>query len=88
MGERKSLWRRLPALLDRTEVLHILEEHNEEASRKLAVRKDATPEALYYLAAKGSPEVRRAVAANPAAPAHANRHLAEDADEPDVREPM
>jgi len=68
MGERKSLWRRLPALLDRTEILHILEEHNEEASRKLAVRKDATPEALYYLAAKGSPEVRRAVAANPAAP--------------------
>jgi uncharacterized protein (DUF2336 family) len=84
MGERKSLWRRLPALLDRTEVLHILEEHNEEASRKLAVRKDATPEALYYLAAKGSLDVRRAVAANPATPAHANRHLAEDADD-DVR---
>jgi len=81
MGERKSLWRRLPALLDRTEILHILEEHNEDASRDLASRADATPEALYYLAAEGSIAVRRAVAANPATPAHANRHLAEDADD-------
>jgi uncharacterized protein (DUF2336 family) len=81
MGERKSLWRRLPALLNRAEILHVLEEHNETACRELAAHKDAPPEALYYLASEGSPAVRRAVAANLSAPAHANRHLAEDKDD-------
>lgn len=81
MGERKGLWRRLPALLDRAEILHILEEQNDAAMRDLAGRNDATPEALYYIATQGSPEARRAVAANPAAPPHANRHLADDADD-------
>ena len=84
MGKSRSLWRRLPSLLDRADVLNILKEHNEEQCRDLAAREDATPEALYYLAAEGSPMVRRAVAANRAAPAHANRHLADDTDD-DVR---
>ena len=84
MGERKSLWRRLPGLLNRTELLGILEGDNEAARRDLAARNDAPPEALYYLAAEGSPAVRRSVAANPSAPAQANRHLADDKDD-DVR---
>ena len=84
MGKSKSLWQRLPALLNRADVLNILKEHNEEQCRDLALREDATPEALYYLAAEGSPTVRRAVAANRATPAHANRDLADDTDD-DVR---
>lgn len=84
MGKSKSLWQRLPALLNRADVLNILKEHNEATHRDLATRKDAPPEALYYLAAEGSPAVRRAVAANRATPAHANRHLADDTDD-DVR---
>jgi len=84
MAERKSLWRRLPTLLDRAEILHVLEEQNESACRELAAHKDAPPEALYYLASQGSPTVRRAVAANPSTPAHANRQLADDKDD-DVR---
>ena len=84
MGKSKSLWQRLPAMLNRGDVLDILKEHNEEQCRDLATREDATPEALYYLAAEGSPAVRRAVAANRSTPAHANRHLADDTDD-DVR---
>jgi uncharacterized protein (DUF2336 family) len=84
MAERKSLWRRLPALLNPAEILHVLEEQNEAACRELAGHKDAPPEALYYLASQGSPTVRRAVAGNPATPAHANRQLADDKDD-DVR---
>lgn len=84
MGKSKSLWQRLPAMLNRGDVLNILKEHNEEQCRDLAMREDATPEALYYLAAEGSPAVRRAVAANRSTPAHANRHLADDTDD-DVR---
>jgi uncharacterized protein (DUF2336 family) len=78
MGERKSVWRRLPALLDPAEILHILEGDDEAARLKLAARTDASPEALYYLATRGSPEARRTVAANPSAPPQANRHLAGD----------
>jgi len=84
MAERKSLWRRLPALLNPAEILHVLEEQNESACQELAAHKDAPPEALYYLASQGSPTVRRAVAANPSTPAHANRQLADDKDD-DVR---
>jgi len=84
MGERKGLWGRLPTLLDRTYVLKILEEQNEAACRDLAARPDAAPEALFYLAAQGSPATRRVVAANPSTPAQANRNLADDIDD-DVR---
>lgn len=84
MGARKGLWQRLPALLDRTDILHILEGQNEAACRDLAARADAAPEALFYLATEGSAATRRVVAANPSTPAHANRNLADDADD-DVR---
>jgi uncharacterized protein (DUF2336 family) len=84
MGDRKSLWQRLPPLLERADILHILQDQNESAHRALAERRDAAPEALFYLATEGSSETRRAVAGNPATPAHANRLLADDADD-DVR---
>ena len=81
MGQQKSLWQRLPDILDRVDILRVLEEHNEAASRELAGRADAPPEVLYYLATEGSADIRRAVAANLATPPHANRHLADDADD-------
>jgi uncharacterized protein (DUF2336 family) len=62
----------------------ILESHKQRLEEDLADRPDAEPEMLYYLAERGAPSVRRKVAANPAAPAAANRFLAEDID-PDVR---
>jgi uncharacterized protein (DUF2336 family) len=52
--------------------------------RRLAGRTDVQPEILYYLAADGAAEVRRAIASNDATPPHAYRALAEDADD-DVR---
>jgi len=51
---------------------------------ELASRADAGPDVLQYLAQHGSPVVRAAVAANPAAPAATNRMLADD-DAEDVR---
>lgn len=80
MGERKSLWQRLPPLLGRADVLNILKEQNEAACRELAERNDTAPEALFYLATEGSPATRRAVAGNRATPAQANRLLADDSD--------
>src|SRR5690606_31749896 len=47
----------------------------------LARRADARPEMLFYLADDPSPEVRRAIAQNPATPAQADLLLAQDADE-------
>jgi uncharacterized protein (DUF2336 family) len=84
MAQFKNLWQRLPKVLDRAGMLRILEEENEAARQKLAGRSDAAPEVLYYLAAEGSAAIRRAIAANPSAPPHANRLLADDADD-DVR---
>ena len=74
----------LPALLSRDDVLRILEERGHDARAQLAGRTDAPPESLFFLAREGTPEARRAVAANPAAPVHANRLLADDGDD-DVR---
>jgi uncharacterized protein (DUF2336 family) len=51
---------------------------------ELASRTDAGPDVLQYLAQNGTPAVRAAVAANPAAPAVTNRLLADD-DAEDVR---
>src|SRR5258705_912306 len=62
----------------------ILESHKKQLEEDLAERSDAEPEMLYYLAERGTPKVRRKVAANPVAPAAANRFLAEDTD-PEVR---
>jgi uncharacterized protein (DUF2336 family) len=71
----------LPPLLGREEVLRILEERGHAAREELGARLDAAPEALMFLAGEGHPAARRAVAANPASPPHANRLLADDADD-------
>ncbi|HSR55042.1 MAG TPA: DUF2336 domain-containing protein [Alphaproteobacteria bacterium] len=55
-----------------------------EERRRLAARTDIRPEILYYLAEDPSPLVRREIALNAAAPAHADVLLARDGDE-DVR---
>ena len=73
-----------PKPLSRGEVVHILEKRGAAARDALAARKDAAPEVLFFLASEGSVKARRAVASNAAAPAHANRILADDDDE-DVR---
>jgi len=63
------------------EALARLEELASHAHHELAGRTDAGEAVLHYLAENGAPATRRAVAANPAAAAHTNRHLAEDQDE-------
>jgi uncharacterized protein (DUF2336 family) len=74
----------MPAVLSQADTLRILGQHNNAARDALASRTDAAPEVLFFLASEGSLKARRAVARNTAAPAHANRILAEDNDE-DVR---
>lgn len=71
-------------LLTPREALDILEERTLAAQSVLAARSDAGADVLHYLAGHGAPATRAAVAANPGAPAAANRILAEDSDE-DVR---
>jgi uncharacterized protein (DUF2336 family) len=71
----------LPEKLSRDQVLGILEEREKSAQHELATRKDAGAEVLYYLASKGAAAIRRAVAGNLGTPAHANRLLADDADD-------
>ena len=70
--------------MTRDEALARLEAHTQSAHSDLARRTDAGDAVLHYLAENGAPATRRAVAANPAAPAHTNRHLADDSDD-DVR---
>ncbi|MEI9990748.1 MAG: DUF2336 domain-containing protein [Rhizomicrobium sp.] len=70
--------------MTREEVLARLEARTQAAQSELACRADAGPKVLTYLAENGAPATRRAVAANIAAPARANRRLADDDDE-DVR---
>jgi uncharacterized protein (DUF2336 family) len=84
MADRNSVWQRLPAHLEQSDILRILQQQNEAARRDLAGHREATPEALFFLAKEGTPETRIAVAGNPATPAHANRLLADDSDD-DVR---
>jgi uncharacterized protein (DUF2336 family) len=68
----------------RGEVLKLLENRAQAAQNELAGRTDAGDDVLDFLAREGAPATRRAVAANLAAPAHANHHLAGDEDD-DVR---
>src|ERR1041385_6444566 len=74
----------LPEKLSYEKAREVLEKHQQKLERDLAARTDAEPEMLYYLAERGEPLARKAVAANTAAPAHANRMLADDVD-PEVR---
>ncbi|MHA1569447.1 MAG: DUF2336 domain-containing protein, partial [Alphaproteobacteria bacterium] len=57
---------------------------SKKARRKLAARKDAPIEILYFLAEDPEPEVRRAIAENASTPPQADLLLARDADD-DVR---
>ena len=70
--------------MTRDEALARLEIRSQTAQGDLAGRTDAGIEVLHYLAQNGAPATRRAVAANPGAAAHTNRHLADDVDD-DVR---
>jgi uncharacterized protein (DUF2336 family) len=74
----------LPEHLTYSEARAVLESHSTELESELARHPDAEPEMLYYLAERGNPGTRRAVAAHPATPAAANRFLADDVD-PEVR---
>ena len=76
--------RQLPEKLSYQEARAVLESRERSAQRELASRADAEPEMLYYLAGNGDEATRRAVAANPATPAKADRILADDVD-PSVR---
>jgi uncharacterized protein (DUF2336 family) len=70
----------LPRHLSYEAAREVLEAHQEGLESALARHPDAEPEMLYYLAERGNPATRRAVAAHRAAPAAANRFLAEDVD--------
>jgi len=70
--------------MTRDEALARLELHTLASHADLAGRSDAGAPVLDYLAHNGATATRRAVAANPGAAAHTNRHLADDADD-DVR---
>jgi uncharacterized protein (DUF2336 family) len=70
----------LPEQLSYEKARAVLESNKGKLEEELAGRADAKPEMLYYLAERGNPAVRRKVAANPLAPAAANRLLADDAD--------
>ena len=76
--------RALPERLSYEDARAVLELRERAAQQELAARADAEPEILYYLAGNGDEPTRRAVAANPATPAKADRLLAEDVD-PSVR---
>lgn len=58
----------------------VAREGKARARRKLAGRKDALPEILYFLAEDENSTVRRATAANPATPAQADLLLARDSE--------
>jgi len=80
-AKAKGWWGRLPDVLSRADIFGILNGPDADAREKLAARSDIALEVLYFLASQGEAGARRAVAANPSAPAHANRRLAEDGDE-------
>lgn len=80
-AKKKSWWQSLPSVAGRADIIRILEGADARARTWLGMRTDVAPEVLYFLASEGESEARRAVAANPATPAHANRRLADDTDE-------
>jgi len=67
--------------LDHDQAKALARSSDPEVRRRLAERGDVLPEILYYLAEDDSPAVRRGIAANAAAPRHADRLLAEDVDD-------
>ena len=80
-AKAKGWWGRLPDVLSRADIFGILNGPDPDARERLASRSDMAPEVLYFLASQGEAAARKAVAANPSTPAHANRRLAEDSDD-------
>ncbi len=74
----------LPQQLSYEDALKALETHSDDLYRELAVREDAEPEMLYYLAQNSSQDIRECVAANPRTPIQADLILASDGND-DVR---
>ncbi len=70
-----------PGAMTREEILALLEQRAQAAQSELAGKSDAGPDVLHYLARNGAVATRRAVAANPGAAPHTNRHLADDEDD-------
>lgn len=69
-----------PAHLSRDEILRLLERRGDALREELARRADADPDVLSFIATEGTAAARRAVAANPRAPAQTDRLLADDKD--------
>jgi uncharacterized protein (DUF2336 family) len=67
--------------MTREQVLALLEERAQATQNELASKTDAGADVLHYLAQNGAVATRRAVAANPGAAPHTNRHLADDVDD-------
>ena len=67
--------------MTREEILGLLEQRAQAAQSDLAGKADAGTDVLHYLAQNGAVATRRAVAANPGAAPHTNRHLADDVDD-------
>ena len=74
----------LPQQLSYEEAIEALETQSDNLHRELAVREDAEPEMLYYLAQNSPEDIRACVAANPRTPIQADVILARDSDD-DVR---
>ena len=77
----------LPDKLGYEEARDLVRHEDVNVRLALAQRGDLKPEILYYLAEDPSPEVRRTIAGNAAAPMHADLLLARDHDE-SVREDL
>ncbi len=69
------------------QTMAVLESGDETAMRNLASRADTPPEALYYMAERGSSHVKRAVAENRKAPGKADLLLATNGDQ-DTRQAL
>ncbi|MDA5192946.1 DUF2336 domain-containing protein [Govanella unica] len=75
-----ELWtpRSLPEDLSYEGARQVLEGREQSNLQALAARTDIQPEILYYLATHSAPDVRQAVAGNPATPHKANQLLVTD----------
>ncbi|MDP6345640.1 MAG: DUF2336 domain-containing protein [Alphaproteobacteria bacterium] len=77
----KSLFKRGGAMLSYEEQRDRVGRDNSSERLRLAEGRDTRPEILYYLAEDTAPEVRRAIAGNPATPPQADAALVADSDD-------
>jgi uncharacterized protein (DUF2336 family) len=80
-GKGKALGKVLPDKLGYEQARELVRHEDVNVRLALAQRGDLKPEILYYLAEDASPDVRRTIAGNAAAPMHADLLLARDNDE-------